>query len=208
MVELSHMKDIIKNWEMEHPYLFSFILSTMFTIFVLFYTPSITFDEESIEQSDRIHFINIEEVYVPQRVTKKEISENTDQPTDYSNVERAVGTAVENTAVDLAFMPNIAPPHPVGKLKKRYPEEARQMDVEATVNVQLLISENGRVKKVNVLGIRLSKSLPADKQKELIKKFARETVLILNGAAFTPPIINGKKVSVKYEMPLRFRLED
>ncbi len=202
------MKDIVKNWEMEHPYIFSFILSSMFTVFVLFYTPSITFDEESIEQSDRIHFINIEEVYVPQRVTKKEITENSDQSTDYSNVERAVGTADENTAVDLAFMPNIAPPHPVGKLKKRYPEEARQMDVEATVNVQLLISENGRVKKVNVLGIRLSKPLPPEKQNELTKKFTRETVLILNGAAFTPPIINGKKVSVKYEMPLRFRLED
>lgn len=208
MVELSHMKDMIKNWEMEHPYLFSFLLSSIFTIFVLFYTPSITFDEESIEQSDRIHFINIEEEYVPQRVTKKEITENRDQSTDYSNVERAVGTADENTAVDLAFMPNIAPPHPVGKLKKRYPEEARQMDVEATVNVQLLISENGTVKQVNVLGIRLSKPLPAEKQKELTSKFARETLLILNGAAFTPPVINGKKVSVKYEMPLRFRLED
>ena len=208
MEQIAQIIDVLKKWENDHPYRFSFVVSLLLTGYMLFYTPSINLDEENIEQSDRISFINIEEVQVPQRVTRKDITETGDESTDYSNVERAVGTADENTAVDLAFMPNIAPPRPVGKLKKRYPDEARQMDVEATVRVQLLIAASGRVRNVNILGISLNKPLPAEKQRDLTRKFARETVLILQGAQFTPPIVNGKKVPVRYEMPLRFRLED
>ncbi len=208
MEQLAQIIDVLKKWEDEHPYMFSFALSFIVTAYMLFYTPSISLDEESLEQSERIRLINIQEIQAPQRVTRKDITESVEESTDYANVVRAAGTADEDTAVDLAFMPNIAPPRPVGKLKKRYPDQARQMDIEATVNVQLLIASNGRVKNVNILGIRLNKPLAPGKQRDITRKFARETVLILQGAQFTPPIVDGKKVPVRFEMPLRFRLED
>ncbi len=123
-------------------------------------------------------------------------------------MERAYGASDDPNAVDLAFQPNVVPPRPIGKLKKYYPQAAREKGVEAVINVELLIASNGRVKAVRVLGIRLSKALPPETHSEMAKAFARDAIKILQVVRFSPPVVQGKNVPVKFEMPLRFRLED
>ncbi len=95
----------------------------------------------------------------------------------------------------------------MGKLRRIYPQSAREMNLEATLNVELLVAPDGRVKRVQIIGIRLSKDLPPESYGRLVKDFSRAAVQILLGAQFTPPIVQGKKVPIKMELPLKFRLD-
>lgn len=197
----------IQNWESKHPYVFSCIVSSIIVMYALFRSPSLEISDEDAIPTDNIQFVNIDTIQAPKRVVKKEIStEESDVSEDTTNVERAVGTSDDENAVDIAFFPNIAPPKPVSRLKKLYPKTAKEMDIEATVNVELLISANGKVKNVKILGIRLSKALPTEMSTKLTKAFSRDAFKILYGAQFSPPIVNGKQVPIKMEMPLKFRL--
>ncbi|MDY6967644.1 MAG: energy transducer TonB [Spirochaetota bacterium] len=197
----------ISKFEQEHPYVFSFILSLIFLSYILFYSPSLDITEENLTPVENIQFIDIDRIDSPKRIVKKQVAKeegNIDESEPI--VERAVGTSEDTNAVDIAFFPNIAPPKPIGKLKKRYPKIAREMNIEAVINIELLIAANGKVKNVNVLGIRLSKALPPEMHGKIAKEFSRDALKILLGAQFTPPIVNGKNVAIKMEMPLRFRL--
>ena len=198
------------KWEQEHPYSFSFILTLLFVSFLLFYTPSLEITEEDITPSEHIQFIDISQIEAraPKRIVKKQVStEKGDMSESAPNIERAVGTSDDPNAVDIAFFPNIAPPKPIRKLKKIYPKIAREMNIEAIINVELLITANGRVRNVDILGIRLTKALPTEMHMKISRAFARDAIKILLGARFTPPIVNGKRVPIKMELPLRFRLE-
>jgi len=63
------------------------------------------------------------------------------------------------------------------------------------------------VRNVSVLGIRLSKALPPEIHAKVAKEFARDAKIILMSAQFSPPVVNGKRVPIKMEMPIKFRLE-
>jgi hypothetical protein len=127
--------------------------------------------------------------------------------TDVNKVERAVGTSDEETAVDISFFPNIAPPRPIGRLKKIYPGSASERGIEATLNLELLISANGKVKNVSILGVKLSKELPPEVYAEISRDFAKAARKILLGQQFTPPIVEGKRVPIRTDWLFRFRLE-
>jgi len=71
-----------------------------------------------------------------------------------------------------------------------------------------LISSEGQVLKVEVLDARLSKTLPQENQEKIIQAFREAAHKILQGAWFTPAIIEGKKVPIKMELPLKFRLDE
>ncbi|MCX7678062.1 MAG: energy transducer TonB [Spirochaetes bacterium] len=208
---ISSLRQRISNWQNRHPYQFSAIISTVIMLFILFYAPPIEITEEDIVPVDSIVFLDFEElkVNVAKRVAKREISSTASDSASFrDDVERAQGTSDDPNAVDLAFLPNVVPPRPIGKLKKFYPQIAREKGVEATIHVELLIASNGKVKAVTILSIRLSKTLPADEYSLIAKAFARDAVKMLQEARFSPPVVQGKNVPVKFEMPLRFRLED
>lgn len=197
-----------ESWEKRHPYEFSFLLSALFMAYLFFSGESLDINRDDLVPTENIQFVDMETVQAPRRIVKKEVSpDRTDNPEESADVERAMGTNDDPNAVDLAFFPNIAPPRPIGRLEKRYPKAAREMSVEAIINVELLISSTGKVRNVSILGIRLSKALPPEIHAKIAKEFARDAKIILMSAQFSPPVVNGKRVPIKMEMPLKFRLE-
>ena len=193
--------------EDEHPYSFSFVLSVLIVAYIIFHTPKINLSNTNLDTTeDEIHFIDIERMSAPKRIVKKQMSTTA---TDASvSTERAIGTSDEANAVDISFFPNIASPKPVGRLKKIYPEAARKEEVEAVVTTEILINASGKVVNVRIIGIRLSKAVTTEMSAILNKDFARDAMRILLGAQFTSPIVNGEKVPIKMELPLKFKLDD
>ncbi|MBP7605099.1 MAG: hypothetical protein KBA15_14315 [Spirochaetes bacterium] len=195
-------------WQGRHPYEFSFLLSALFMAYLLFSSESLDINREDLSSMENIQFIDMETVQSPRRIVKKDVSlDKTDSADQSADVERAMGVNDDANAVDLAFFPNIAPPRPIGRLEKRYPKIASELNVEAVINVEILISSTGKVRNVSVLGIRLSKALPPEIHAKVAKEFARDAKIILMSAQFSPPVVNGKRVPIKMEMPLKFRLE-
>ncbi len=202
------LRRCVKNVKAEtknHPQAISFCFSAIAMIFVLFYSPS----DKAVKDRDianAFRMVNIEKIALPKRKTKKQIDVNAEKETVPDETERAEGLSESEDAVDLSFFPNVVPPRPVGKLQKIYPEEARRREVEATVYVRLLIGKKGEVQTAQVLATHLSKSLPQDAAETLKAKFAGAAVKILQNARFSPPIVDGKHVSIVMEMPLKFEL--
>lgn len=195
-------------WQGRHPYEFSFLLSALFMAYLLFSSESLDINREDLSSMENIQFIDMETVQSPRRIVKKDVSlDKTDSADQSADVERAMGVNDDANAVDLAFFPNIVPPRPIGRLEKRYPKIASELNVEAVINVEILISSTGKVRNVSVLGIRLSKALPPEIHAKVAKEFARDAKIILMSAQFSPPVVNGKRVPIKMEMPLKFRLE-
>ncbi|MEW6527836.1 MAG: energy transducer TonB [Spirochaetota bacterium] len=158
------------------------------------------------EVADSLEFINIETVTAQsKRIATKEISTTTGQVTP--STDRAVGLSDESEVFDISFYPNIVPPKPIGALKKIYPQSAREKNVEANVNVEIVIAPDGKVSNVQILSIRLSKDLPPEQYNILSKEFSKAAYSILTQARFTPPIINGQRVAIKMELPMQFKLE-
>lgn len=174
--------------------------------FMLFYTPSLDIEEE-VSQTEKIAIVDIDTIEAPRRIVKKSISTEEGDVSETETTERARGTSDLSNAVDLSFYPNIAPPKPIGRLKKIYPKSARDMDIEATLYVEIFISPSGKVINVNIRGARLNKDLPPDIYSKIVADFTRAARKTLIGARFTPPVVQGKKVPVKMEMPLRFVMD-
>lgn len=196
--------DLVK--EEKYAYLVSLGFSLLMAGFILFYTPSVELVENTQTES-QIHIINLDKISAPRRKVKKAISTENGDPTTEETVDRAQGTSLSENAVDLAFYPNIVPPKPLGKLKRIYPKIAKEKSVEAVLNTVLLISAEGKVTSVNVVAVRLSKSLPPDVYGIISAAFSRDAVKILLGAQFSPPVVEGKRVPIKMEIPLRFKLD-
>lgn len=204
--EIKKLNFFLSVLDEKHPYLIPMFISLAVSAVILFYTSPIYVADMDIT-SDTLEFVNLESVSTPARVVKQDISAVTGE-TVVSAAERAIGTADEESPVDISFYPNIAVPKPVGRLKKIYPKSAREQNIDATVNVEILIAPDGIVRKVNVLAVRISKALPAELNKKLSGEFSSASVQILLGAQFSPAIINGKRVPIKMELPLNFRMDE
>jgi outer membrane biosynthesis protein TonB len=192
--------------EEKYAYIFSLTISLFIVGIILFYTPSMEISEQR-ETESNIQIINLDKVSAPRRVVKKAISTDEGEVTTEETVDRARGTSLSDSAVDLAFYPNIAPPRNIGKLRKIYPKIAKEKNIEALLNTELLISADGKVLNVNVLAVRLSKSLPPEIYGVISAAFSRDAVKILLNARFTPAIVEGKRVPIKMVFPFRFKLE-
>lgn len=199
----------LAQFDTEHPYIISTIISVLIITLLVFYAAPFELTEEDFASPDRIEFIDIDmiESQAIKRSVKKDYSSEEGEVSS-SNVERATGTSDDANALDLAFHPNIAPPKPIGEIKKRYPKIAREKNVEALVTVQILIASTGKVKSVNILRIKLFKEFPPELHSKIAKAFARDAVKTFTSVRFTPPIVNGKKAPVKMDMSLRFRMEN
>lgn len=206
--QLKRLFEYLMEADEEHPYLFSFVLALSFVLYVIFRSPSVDLASADMSNTaDSIQFIDIERMSAPKRIVKKQIS-TTEGEVSPETTDRAVGTNDDANAVDISFFPNMAPPKPVGRLKKLYPKSAREGGIEATVTTELTIDINGKVVNVKIIGIRLSKSVTVDMGNVYNRDFASDARKILLGAQFTPPVVNGKKTPIKMELPLRFKLEE
>lgn len=196
----------IADFQSKHPYIFAFLLSTFIAAFTLFFTAPI-YVADMPEVSDALEFINIE-TYTAQakRIASKEISTTTGDAIPQAT-DRATGLSEDSEIFDISFYPNIVPPRPIGALKKIYPQSAREKNVEANVNVEIVIAPDGKVSNVQILSIRLSKDLPPEQYTVLSKEFSKAAYSILTQARFTPPVINGQRVAIKMELPMQFKLE-
>ncbi len=204
--EIKKLNFVLSYLDEKHPYLIPLFISLAVTTVVLFYTSPIYLADMNIP-SDTLEFINLESVSTPGRIVKQDVSAVTGE-SEVSTAERAMGTSDQESPIDISFYPNIAVPKPVGRLKKIYPKSAREQDLDATVNVEILIAPDGIVRRVNILAVRISKALPADLNKKFSNEFSSAAVQILLGAQFSPPIINGKRVPIKMELPLNFRMDE
>jgi len=109
-------------------------------------------------------------------------------------------------AEDLGFHSDARVPRPLTRLKKIYPEKARQLEVEAVVFLSLVIGSDGGVLKIEIHGVQLKKKVNAETDQLLVRLFAQSAREILAEAKFTPAVINGKKTPVVMDLPLHFNL--
>ncbi|MCP4133919.1 MAG: hypothetical protein GY754_23315 [bacterium] len=193
------------TWGIKHPYTISFFVALAHMLFILFYASAVEIVTDP-EVSETIQILSIDKIAAPRRVVKKQISTEEGDPVEDQTIDRSKGTSLEESAVDMDFYPSIAPPRPAEKLKELYPSIGREEEVEALLNVELVILPNGKVASVKVRGVRLSKSYPPEMRNRLWAAFSAEAVKILLGAKFTPPVIQGKKIPVRMDFPLNFKL--
>lgn len=204
--EIKKLNLFLSVLDEKHPYLIPLFISLAVSVVILFYTSPIYVSDMDMT-SETLEFVNLESVSSPARIVKRDISADKGEA-EMSATERAVGTSDLESPIDISFYPNIAVPKPIGRLKKIYPKSARQQDIDATVYVEILIAPDGIVRKVNVLSVRISKALPDELNKKLSGEFSSASVKILLGAQFSPPIVNGKRVPIKMELPLNFRMDE
>jgi outer membrane biosynthesis protein TonB len=194
-----------------HPYFSSFAMACIIILWAIFHTPSTAAFTEVTENDSSIQFIDIEQIQssAPKRVFKQEITTDKSVSESETDVQadRAHGVSDDASAVDISFYPNVAPPKLVGRLKKIYPKSARELNIEATVQVELYIDGEGIVRNVKIIGIRLSQAMPDNISTMLTKDFTRDAIAILKGEQYTPPVVNGKKVPIKMTLPLKFELK-
>lgn len=191
-----------------HPYRFSFVVSSILVGLVLFMQPYEQIDENMFSL-ENTRILNIDSISPPRRKARQEVTtdEGAEIDQEVVPVERAEGSIEDGDAVDIAFYTDVVPPKPLVPLKRLYPLIARQKNVEAQVNVEMLIGDDGIIKKVSILGVRLSKELPQALKDQISKAFIENTIEILMGARFTPPVIEGQRRAIKMELPLQFKLE-
>lgn len=125
--------------------------------------------------------------------TQKEIKQAIQQgPAD----QNAGGGTGGDTVVE--FVNCQTPPTVVSIPSLRYPEMARIAGIEGRVFVRVLISEDGRAMKANVV-----KRIPSDGT-----MFDQEAIRIAMETKYTPGIQNGRKVRVWMTIPVRFTLRE
>ena len=80
------------------------------------------------------------------------------------------------------------------KIEPKYPEQARKAGIEGVVQLETLIDEDGRVRKIKVL-------------KSPGHGLEKAAILALSKSRFHPGVVNGKPVPVKIKIPYRFVLD-
>ena len=118
--------------------------------------------------------------------TQKEIKEVIQPP---QGVDGGIGDAP-------VFVPVEIMPSFIQQRKPRYPERARRAGLEGKVFVGVLISENGRAIKAQIM-----RREPADR-----KEFDKAAIEAVMKSRYSPGIQNGKPVKVWLMLPIRFML--
>lgn len=127
--------------------------------------------------------------------TQKEIKQAIQQGSGSEN-GTAGGSGTCDTVVEFVNCQN--PPTVVSIPALRYPEMARIAGIEGKVFVRVLIGEDGRAMKANVV-----KRSPSD-----CTMFDKEAVRIAMETKYTAGVQNGRKVRVWMTIPVRFTLRE
>lgn len=190
----------------QHPYSISSALAAALLAVILFSSSSIRFEPDQ-ENTTSLQIVDIKQIQKQKRISPKEVSREEGEVSATEQVERTQGTSKSDTPVDIDFQPSIAPPKPIGALPKIHPKSAKDRDIEATLQVSLVINKNGLVTNFKVLHIRLSKKLPPELKKKISQDFIKAAGKMLRKTRFTSTVVNGKKIPIKTRFPLRFALE-
>ena len=194
-------------------FLFQLIFSLNFFLTTsvqdIIYSPN-TFDfgDLTFSRSRKSTVIEIDEIFGNLYIKEKKPVEE-EQKTGSTASEGTGdgnGDGFGDGAEDLSFYPGIAPPRPVGALKRIFLFVSRQAGVEATVYTEIIIDTSGKVRSAKPLYVNLNKSLPPEQTTSMKAEFAKAARTTLLGARFTTVQINGKVVPVRMELPLQFEL--
>lgn len=80
------------------------------------------------------------------------------------------------------------------KVEPKYPDQAKRDGIEGTVQLEILIDEGGRVRKVKVI-------------KSPGHGLERAAIAAVSKSRFNPGLINGRAVPVKIKIPYKFLLD-
>lgn len=166
-------------------------LSTLIQALVIFfwYTPAFEYDnlDNLVEEVAFIDSVSIQEPADAQlddgdfELTDKEKVEKKEDPRIASASDPIVSGAT--SPVDLT--PN---------LKPEYTPEAKSAGITGTLTLEMIISETGEVLRVRSVGKKLGSGL----EEAAISTFRRKK--------FSPSILQGKAITVKVLVPVRFTL--
>ncbi len=186
-------------WQDQYPYRFSFSIALAITLFALFYHSS-EFDVSDFGAYQPLQMVNVQTKSTKNSEISTEEGEEAQEDTEVA--------ALESVAVDLSFYPNIDHPRSIVPMENNFPAIAREEDVEAKITYSLLIDEKGNVRKIEVIGIQLSKELPDEMKKKIEMEFYIAGMKNMQKARFTPPMIDGKRTAVIIDFPLVYTLKD
>lgn len=153
--------------------------------------------------------VNISRVVMPKKPTPKTLSENGQPvaPQDQENTDNQDAQDIAD-AEDMSFHPGATAPHMAGFLRPDYPKSAKQLNVNAKVYVSIVINRDGKVIKVKVTRVVLSKQLPPGTETALKKSFGRSITRALSKVRFSRPYIQGKNIPIEMEQVVDYTLEN
>ncbi len=170
---------------------FGIALSAIVQAFIIFfwYTPSIDFNrlDRLVEEVAFIDSVSIQEPAetIPEdgdfELTDKEKIEKKEDP----RIAAASDPIVSGATSPVDLTPNIRP---------QYTQEARANGVTGTMTLELIISETGEVLRVRSVGKKLGFGL----EEAAIETYRKKR--------FSPSILEGKPITVKVLVPVRFTL--
>lgn len=196
-------EEIILKWEKFDPYKKSFVIAALMMA-ISMVIPTTLQQPDTGEEQRELEYLDIT-VVRPQKVQQKEISSEEGEVVEDTTQETGEQSS---QVVDLAFYPGIDKPRLLSRLKKQFPADARDLQVEAQAGIELVINTSGRVQNVKVLYVSLSKNLPPEAAARIKQSFSTAAVKMLSSARYSQTVFEGKPVPIRYETVINFRLDD
>lgn len=177
----------IERYRLETGLVLSTIIQTLIIFF--WYTPAIEFDnlDRLVEEVAFIDSVSIQEPADAKlddgdfELTDKDKKEKKDDPRIASASDPIVSGAT--SPVDLS--PN---------LKPEYTAEAKSAGITGTMTIEVIISDTGEVLRVRSVGRKLGSGLE------------EAAIAVYRRKRFSPSILQGKAITVKVLVPVRFTL--
>ncbi len=171
--------------------LLSFILQLIVVIF--WYTPDIQFNRlerliDEVAFVDNVSIVETTPVESEADDGELELTDKKQVPVEKKDDPRISG------AQDATFAGATSPIDLKPGEKPLYTEDARSAGITGTITLEVIIAETGEVLRVRSVGKKLGFGL----EESAIKTYKRKK--------FSPSILNGKAITVKVLVPIRFTL--
>ncbi|EJO80124.1 energy transducer TonB [Leptospira interrogans] len=183
-------KNRLRRWIDRYRMEFFLSVSFLLQIFILFfwYTPSIQFDrlDRLVDEVAFVDNLVIQEPNVGEAADDGEFEvTDTIKKKEDLRIAGAQDAIISGATAPVDLTPNITPD---------YPNEARSAGITGTSTLEVIIAENGQVLRVRSVG----KSLGFGLDEAAIEAFYKKR--------YSPSILEGKPITVKVLIPVRFSL--
>ncbi|EKR37512.1 energy transducer TonB [Leptospira interrogans] len=183
-------KNRLRRWIDRYRMEFFLSVSFLLQIFILFfwYTPSIQFDrlDRLVDEVAFVDNLVIQEPNVGEAADDGEFEvTDTIKKKEDPRIAGAQDAIISGATAPVDLTPNITPD---------YPDEARSAGITGTSTLEVIIAENGQVLRVRSVG----KSLGFGLDEAAIEAFYKKR--------YSPSILEGKPITVKVLIPVRFSL--
>ncbi len=111
-----------------------------------------------------------------------------------------------SSSINSVSLSNVQAPRLLSHLPKKYPEMAKEANIEATLLLEIFINTDGTVGKVNILDTHLSRILPDLLNRKFKRLFQKATYETLHYAKYSRPYVNNRNVPIKFKTSLQFIL--